>query len=134
MDLPWIEEDWSNFSSLEQKAKLDKWLKSDREKGFMLNQAPLMRCTLIKLDRDKYRFIWSHYHILMDGWCNGILLREVVAIYEALNQRNPIELEPPQPYRNYIVWLQEQDINQAEKYWQSSYQSIISINRFRKPR
>ncbi|MEL6929581.1 MAG: amino acid adenylation domain-containing protein, partial [Cyanobacteria bacterium J06600_6] len=119
-ELPWIEEDWSSLTESEQDNKLIAWLESDRTSGFALNQAPLMRCALFKLDRDKYRFVWSHHHILMDGWCNGILLQEVLAIYKSLERGENIYLEPTQPYRNYIAWLQEQEISKARAYWQIS--------------
>ena len=124
-ELPWIESDWSNLTELEQEVKLADWLKSDRVNGFVLSRAPLMRCALFKLDRDKYRFIWSHHHILMDGWCNGILLQEVLAIYKGLEKKENIYLEPPQLYRNYIVWLQEKETDKAKEYWQNSLSGFI---------
>ncbi|MEM8677143.1 MAG: amino acid adenylation domain-containing protein [Cyanobacteria bacterium P01_G01_bin.67] len=136
-ELPWIGEDWSNLTESEQEIKLESWLKSDRYKGFLLDQVPLMRCALFKLEQDKYRFIWSHHHILMDGWCNGILLQEVLAIYQALSQGKDLYLEPPQPYRNYIVWLQEQEVNQARTYWQnalSGFTETTSLSNKRRQR
>ena len=89
-----------------------------------------MRCALIKLDREKYRFVWSHHHILMDGWCNGILLQEVLAIYKGLERGENLYLEPTQPYRNYIAWLQEQEINKAYEYWQSTLSGFIEPTSF----
>ncbi|MEM8827934.1 MAG: amino acid adenylation domain-containing protein [Cyanobacteria bacterium P01_G01_bin.19] len=117
-ELPWVEEDWSDLTQQEQQIKLTDWLKSDRNRGFILSQAPLMRCALIQLAKNKYRFVWSHHHILMDGWCNGILLQEVLAIYKSLCHGESLYLEAPQAYKNYIVWLQEQEIEKAQEYWQ----------------
>ena len=129
-ELPWIEEDWSNLTESEEDIKLEAWLQSDRNTRFILEKAPLMRCALIKLDWDKYRFIWSHHHILMDGWCNGILLQEVLAIYKALERGKNLYLTPTQPYRNYIVWLQEQETNKAKEYWQNLLSGFVEPSLF----
>ncbi|NJM22258.1 MAG: hypothetical protein HC907_27885 [Richelia sp. SM1_7_0] len=76
--LPWIFDDWQNFSEIEQQQRLQNLLEIERSQGFVLDKAPLMRCTLIKLEADSYEFIWSHHHVLMDGWCLPIILKEVL--------------------------------------------------------
>ncbi|GFE67456.1 non-ribosomal peptide synthetase [Chroococcus sp. FPU101] len=120
VELPWIVEDWNS----EDEERLETFLLADRKRGFNLNEAPLMRCALIRVGKNAYRFVWSHHHLLMDGWCNGILLKEVLAFYEALLQNKTLTLIPPRPYRDYILWLQEQNLEKAETYWRQSLQSF----------
>ena len=67
VEIPWQQHDWRNLSATKQQEQLAAFLKGDREQGFELNQAPLMRCTLIQLADDTYQFIWSHHHLLIDG-------------------------------------------------------------------
>ena len=76
-------EDWSNE---EGKEELETWLAKDREKGFNLSQAPLMRWHLIRLAEDDYYFVWSKHHLILDGWSTALVLKEVVEIYESLCQ------------------------------------------------
>ncbi|MEM7061633.1 MAG: amino acid adenylation domain-containing protein [Cyanobacteria bacterium P01_B01_bin.77] len=112
VELPWLEADWQEFTAVQQAEKLETFLIRERVKGFQLDQAPLMRCALFTLGERQHRFVWSYHHLLMDGWCNGVLIKEVLAIYQGQGSSLPT----PRPYRTYIEWLQQQDQTQA--YWQ----------------
>ncbi|MEL6384543.1 MAG: condensation domain-containing protein, partial [Cyanobacteria bacterium J06626_18] len=118
--LPWIEANWQSLSEAEQAQRLNAFLQDDRAQGFQLNQAPLMRCALFQVGPEQHRFVWSHHHLLMDGWCNALLIKEVLAFYAAYRQGQPLSLRPPQPYREYILWLQQQDSQAAVTYWQAN--------------
>ncbi|MBG1263425.1 condensation domain-containing protein, partial [Nostoc commune] len=124
--LPWQELDWRNLEVAEQQTKLTAFLESDRTEGFDLQQPPLMRCTIIQLQADIYQFVWSHHHLLMDGWCNGILLKEVFTLYEAFCQQQDVLLPFPTAYRNYILWLQEQNQTEAEIYWRNNLKGFTA--------
>ncbi|MEA5517932.1 non-ribosomal peptide synthetase [Limnoraphis robusta] len=126
VNLPFIEEDWQNLTPNEQENKLQSFLTSEREKGFQLDQAPLMRCALFKVKESTYQFVWSHHHLLMDGWCNGLIIKEVLAFYEAFKQGQSLSLKPSRPYREYISWLQQQDISKAEKFWHENLKDFTS--------
>ena len=117
-ELPWVEADWQTLSEPEQVGKLAAFLQGDRAPGFRLDQAPLMRCALFQIGPKQHRFVWSHHHLLMDGWCNAVLIKEVLAFYTAQRQGQSLRLTPPLPYRDYIVWLQQQDQQAAQAYWQ----------------
>ncbi|MCY7949005.1 condensation domain-containing protein, partial [Bacillus atrophaeus] len=62
---------------------------------------------------------WSHHHILMDGWCLGIVLQEFMHFYQSIHSGNPISLEPVRPYSTYISWLADQDKEEAAAYWKT---------------
>ncbi|MCF4970659.1 amino acid adenylation domain-containing protein [Nostoc sp. CMAA1605] len=124
VDLPWEKLDWRNFAPDEQQQQLEEWLKSDRQKGFTLNQAPLMRFTIIQLGEQTHQFIWSHHHILFDGWSMQIVLKEVLALYEANQRGENLRLPGVRPYREYIEWLQQQDIEQAKNFWRKTLQGL----------
>ncbi len=120
MDLPWEKLDWRHSTADEQQQQLEDFLKCDRQKGFDLAQAPLMRFTVIQLGEQTYQFIWSHHHILFDGWSMQIVLKEVLAFYEVHQRGEHLRLQPVRPYREYIQWLQQQDIDQAKNFWQKT--------------
>jgi amino acid adenylation domain-containing protein len=109
--------DWRGASPTEQEARLEGFLQADRARGFDLSRAPLMRLALLRTAEDAYEFVWSHHHILLDGWSLPLLLREVFAFYEAFRQGQDLHLETPPPYRDYIRWLERQDIAEAEAFW-----------------
>jgi amino acid adenylation domain-containing protein/non-ribosomal peptide synthase protein (TIGR01720 family) len=117
--LPWEEEDWRGLSHTEQREKLEALLRADRERGFELTQAPLMRMTLLRLGESEWQFVWSFHHILLDGWCISLLLQEVFHFYEGYQQGDDVELGRARPYRDYIEWLAKQDLDAAESYWRN---------------
>ncbi len=126
VELPWVIYDWQNKDNQQQQAELEQFLKSDRALGFELEQVPLMRFTLIQLDQDNYQFIWSHHHLLLDGWSMQIVLQEVFDLYEANNRGESLQLKPCLPYREYISWLQQQDSSQAQEFWQKKLQGFAT--------
>lgn len=109
--------DWQNYPASEQKSKLLDLLRADISQGFNLAEPPLMRIYLIQTAIDTYNFVWSHHHLLLDGWSSPLLLKEVFSSYEAFSQGLPVNLGPAIPYRNYIAWLKQQSLQQAEATW-----------------
>lgn len=115
--LPWVTFDWRGLPESEQQERLEAFLEADREFGFDLSKAPLMRTALIRLGDEKYQFTWSYHHILMDGWSGTAVRNEVFAFYHAFCQGLELEIPRPRPYKDYIAWLQRQDLQTAEGFW-----------------
>jgi amino acid adenylation domain-containing protein len=124
--LPWREEDWRGVEPQAQQQKLTDLLIADRQQGFKLSQAPLMRLLLIRLSENVYHFTWSHHHILLDGWSVPIIFNEVITYYKAYCQNKNIYLESPRPYRDYIAWLKQQNLSQAEVFWRNLLQGFTA--------
>src|ERR1044072_732695 len=124
--VPIEKQDWTARPMPDQQQRLEICLKLDRQRGFNLSKAPLMRLTLIKrADRD-YQFIWAHHHILLDGWCTSIILNEVFSFYKAFHEGKDLRLQEPHPYRDYIAWLREQDQSQAEMFWRKELKGFTA--------
>ncbi|NER81453.1 MAG: amino acid adenylation domain-containing protein, partial [Leptolyngbya sp. SIO1D8] len=124
VDLPWDEQDWCQLSQQSQREQLETFLKVDQERGFNLSEAPLIRLAWIRLSEDTSRMVWSYHHLLLDGWSLSLVFKEVLSFYEALCQNQALNLKPPRPYRDYITWLQQQDLSQAEAFWRRSLEGI----------
>ncbi|HEY9830739.1 MAG TPA: amino acid adenylation domain-containing protein [Stenomitos sp.] len=120
VNLPWTNYDWRSLSSGEQEERLSAFLQTQRERGFELDKAPLMCCTLIQVADNTYQFVWSHHHLLMDGWCWPIVLKQVWAFYEAINRGENLYLDAPPPYLHYITWRRQQDREAAQEFWRST--------------
>ena len=115
--IPWEEQDLRGLSAIEQAAALHTFRQAEQTRGFVLSQAPLMRMALLRLSTDCYHFVWSHHHLLLDGWSFSLILDEVTAFYTALQQGYSFTLPQPRPYRDYIAWLQAQNVLEAEQFW-----------------
>ncbi|MEG4490502.1 amino acid adenylation domain-containing protein [Microcoleus sp. D3_18_C4] len=126
VQLPWEECDWQGLAPAAQQQQLETFLKSDRDRGFDMRQPPLMRMTLIKLAKDTYYFIWSHHHLLLDGWSNPTILTEVFDFYQAELNGEQLSLPRPRPYRDYIVWIQQQNLSEAESFWRQRLQGFTA--------
>lgn len=62
-----------------------------------------------------YMTLISH-HILYDGWSNGLILKEFFDIYSALCAGTPAPAALKGRYRQYIEWLNQQNIIQQKEY------------------
>ena len=52
------------------------YLEDDRQAGFDFAQAPLMRLALMRCAEDRWLFLWSHHHVLLDGWSGPLVLKD----------------------------------------------------------
>jgi amino acid adenylation domain-containing protein len=126
VELPWRQHDWQSLSTFDQERQYETFLREDREQGFALSKAPLMRLTLIQLTANAYHFIWSLHHLLLDGWSLSLLLKEVFQLYDALCAGRELHLEVYRPYRDYIAWLQQQDLSQEEVFWRQTLKGFTT--------
>jgi amino acid adenylation domain-containing protein/non-ribosomal peptide synthase protein (TIGR01720 family) len=120
--------DWQQLAPEQQHKQLQQFLESEQKRGFDLAQAPLMRLHLIQLGNETYQFIWSHHHLLLDGWSMPLVLKEVFDRYEAYCQGQSLIAhgQPAIAYREYIDWLQKQDADKARSYWQERLQGFTA--------
>lgn len=119
-------QDWTSLSEDEQQSRLNDLLDADRRLGFDLTVAPLMRLTLMRLGPNRTRLVWSHHHLLIDGWSRPMLLEEVFSLYKGLVQGVLPELEQRRPYRDFIAWLQQQPLGGAERFWRERLRGLTS--------
>ncbi|MCU0290224.1 MAG: condensation domain-containing protein, partial [Acidobacteria bacterium] len=59
------------------------------------------------------------HHILMDGWCTGIVNNDLFEIYTGYLENRSFRLPAAKPYRTYIQWLEKQDQDESARYWEN---------------
>src|SRR5207237_96978 len=123
--------DWCDLSLIDQQQQLQRLQNSQRQQGFDLNQAPLMRFFLIRVAQQRYYFLWNYHHILLDGWSLSNLFQEVVTLYQAYQQGQLPPLPPVRPYRDFIRWLAQQDCAAAIAFWKQQLQGFTTPTPFR---
>ncbi|QOS97403.1 amino acid adenylation domain-containing protein [Brevibacterium sp. JNUCC-42] len=126
---------FEDISHLDPKAVsqyVEDFKNEDREKGFDLSKDVLMRFTILKAGAESYHLIWSFHHILMDGWCMGIVLQDMFRIYQQHRKNMPITVESVPAYSEYIRWLEKQNVTKARDYWKNyleGYEELTGIIR-----
>jgi amino acid adenylation domain-containing protein/non-ribosomal peptide synthase protein (TIGR01720 family) len=119
-ELPWHEHDWRGLPAAEQDARFAQFRENDKAAGFDMAQAPLQRITLIRLDDDRWQMIWTHHHMLLDGWCAPLVYKEVIHAYQRLSRGAPVQLPDAPLYEGYIQWLQRRDAGESRAYWREA--------------
>jgi amino acid adenylation domain-containing protein/non-ribosomal peptide synthase protein (TIGR01720 family) len=100
--------------------------------AFDLAKGPLSRARLIHLDEERYLFLLTLHHIITDAWSMGVLIYDIVRLYNAHRQgrENPL---PPLPfqYKDYSAWQnrrkQSGEIKQQAAYWLKQFEGEIPI-------
>ncbi|UAA39976.1 amino acid adenylation domain-containing protein [Paraneptunicella aestuarii] len=141
VDLPWHVEDLSSLSDSEQQERIEAIRAADKAQGFNVEQAPLMRFSLLNLEQGKAQrqvFIWSHHHALLDGWSKPIVFGELTQIYgflsqwqedgKALNEATLADIEqvlkPHRPFSDYVDWLDKRSVKQGRAFWKDQLASV----------
>ncbi len=109
--------DWSNLTELEQEGRLHAWLVEDRARGFALADPPLQRLSLLRLGVDRSVLVWTHHHLILDGWSIPVVLREVLAHYDARRRNVSLALPAPRPFSDYVAWVKTRDLDRARQFW-----------------
>jgi non-ribosomal peptide synthase protein (TIGR01720 family) len=116
-DLPIKEYDLKGLEPAAQHDELNRLLIEDRNTGLALSRPPLMRAALINVAEDEHHFVWTCHHLLLDGWSAYLINKELFAFYDAFRNGHSLELEAPRSYREYLAWLKQQDLVEAEAFW-----------------
>jgi amino acid adenylation domain-containing protein/non-ribosomal peptide synthase protein (TIGR01720 family) len=116
--------DWSAEPQAQHEERLQTLLRKEREAGFdLLHEAPF-HLRLIRVGEGRYWFMMSNHHILIDAWCRGLLMSDFFEIYTALGEGREAQLPLAPRYRDYIGWLQRQDIAQSKHWWRANLQGF----------
>ncbi|WP_144569749.1 non-ribosomal peptide synthetase, partial [Bacillus pseudomycoides] len=120
------EVDWRALSVEEKEEKRKAFLASDRKQAFLFDEAPLMRVTVIQEAEEEYRVVWTHHHILLDGWSLPLVFNELLTVYQKRMNGEAVNLPKSSPYKKYIKWLKEQEQEQAEQFWREKLRGFTA--------
>jgi amino acid adenylation domain-containing protein/non-ribosomal peptide synthase protein (TIGR01720 family) len=110
---------WTQWTPVRREHELTRVLADDREQGLDLAESPLMRLTVITTSTDEILLVWTFHHVLLDGWSAAQVFAEACEQYASIVADRPPELPARRPFRDYIEWLSERDLGEAEEYWRA---------------
>ena len=78
---------------------------AEAERPFDLAAGPLLRTALVRLGAEEHVLLLDFHHAVYDGWSEGVLLRELPALYDAARAGTPSPLaEPTLQYADFAAW------------------------------
>ncbi|MFF0505034.1 amino acid adenylation domain-containing protein [Streptomyces fimicarius] len=115
VDIPWQDADLCGLDPDERDRRVLRLTDADRHTRFDLARPPLIRFTAIRLAPERHRLLFTHHHLLLDGWSTARVVQELFALYAA--DGTPAALPEVRPYRDYLAWAAAQDTTADERAW-----------------
>ncbi|HEX4937693.1 MAG TPA: condensation domain-containing protein, partial [Candidatus Kapabacteria bacterium] len=117
-------DDLTTLPSHERDAEARRRIEREIRTPFNLEQGPLLRAHLYKLDDNRYGLLVVMHHIVTDGWSMTIFVREIAALYaaERMGMNSPL---PPLDiqYGDFAQWqrhwLQGEMLERQLGYWRT---------------
>jgi natural product biosynthesis luciferase-like monooxygenase protein len=115
----------------EREAELGRLAGEEARAPFDLSRAPLFRATLFELGPADHALVLCNHHIVSDGWSRAVLVRELVALYEAFARGEPPRLPaPPIQYGDYATWqrlpAQAERADRHLAYWRDQLKAPLA--------
>ncbi|WP_276574997.1 non-ribosomal peptide synthetase [Pseudomonas tohonis] len=126
VEVPFARHDWRGRDDLA--TALDALATAELEQGFDLARAPLLRLALVQVGEGAWHLVYTHHHILMDGWSNSQLLGEVLQRYAGQQV-----VRQGGRYRDYIAWLAGRDPVASETFWRGQLAALDAPTRLAGP-
>ncbi|MCF6403560.1 amino acid adenylation domain-containing protein [Chitinophaga filiformis] len=111
-----------------QEQQLEELLSRETAVHFNLEQAPLIRVSLVQLAAEEYVLIHALHHIISDEWSMQVLIREVLELY---NDPALVLPELTFQYKDYAAWQATQlsgtNLKKHADYWLSQLQGELPV-------
>ncbi len=115
-----------SFSSLT--GDVDAIAEEDLKRGFDLQKDPLLRVTIVRGEKSYY--IQNVHHIILDGWSDILLERELFEVVEMLKRGETPDLPKRPSFGKYADWVRQQDKNAAEKYFAEEFRDFDGVTEY----
>ncbi|WP_145962247.1 condensation domain-containing protein, partial [Thermoflavimicrobium daqui] len=99
---------------------------------FNLEQGPLLRVRLLKLNHTDHVLVVVMHHIVSDGWSMSIFHRELSALYEARINHTQAQLSLlPIQYADFAAWqrkwLSSSELERQLRYWKERLDGLSQL-------
>ena len=128
VDVPWHVADLSRFDEEEAIRQIELFSDEDILLDFELDQAPLMRFAFFRLSPERVRFIWTHHHVILDGWSINVVLGEVLEAYQQLAEGSPVSETEEVPYQVFATHLASREKAEALTFWEKYLGGVQDAN------
>lgn len=114
--------DWTSVD--DTAGALAELLDTDRREDFDPLSPPLWRLYVIGEPGGRVRCVFSHHHLLLDGWSLTRLIDDVDSALRAVVAGRAPAPTPVRDVRDYLSWLLRQDDEAALAFWQAELDGV----------
>ncbi len=124
--------DLSSLTPPQRAAEIERLLIDEPRLPYDLKTEPGIRATLLHLGEKEHIFILMMHHLICDWSSEGVLWRELSALYSAARRSQPFVLPPlPIHHGDYAIWQQRQlDSDQLAEdlgYWERQLRAAPTL-------
>ena len=117
---------------IEREAEALQILNQEVQRPFKLEEGPLFRVKLVRLNQDERLLVVVIHHIIADGWSLEILMKEWGTLYKAFLQGQPSSLPKlPIQFADFAYWqkqwLQGEVLENQLAYWKQQLKGNIPV-------
>lgn len=115
-----------------RQATLDNMLTAAAVEPMDIEQGPLYLMRLYRLNAEHHALFFMFHHVIWDGWCFDLFLKEVGEFYAHFAQAAPLlQKELPIQYKDFSLWHREY-VNRPEatkqlSYWHEQLQAPLGV-------
>ncbi|WP_232832495.1 non-ribosomal peptide synthetase [Photorhabdus sp. CRCIA-P01] len=125
--------DISDIGKAGQEAWIEQAIQHEMTYRFDLAQDVMVRCHYISTSTEQGVLLFNMHHIASDGWSMGVLVKELVSLYQAYRQgrTNPLPALEIQ-YADYAVWQHsaegESQLAAGLEYWRQQLSDLPPVH------
>jgi len=109
--------DLSGFGDDERQARFQTLCEQEKAIGFSGAEPALYRMTLVRLDADRHRLLFTCHHSVFDGWSMSLVFNQLLHNVKRLRKGEALVSVAEADYGTYMAWLLKQDADQAVDAW-----------------
>jgi amino acid adenylation domain-containing protein len=123
-------QDLSRLSVEESEIEINQTRKKWIEQGFDLEKDLPIRIKQFDLAGDKQVILLAYHHIIMDGWCFNVIIKEIMSCYQALCNHVNYQWPPYTSFTKYLEWIEQLPRQDSILFWKNylkDYTTLTSI-------
>ncbi|MGW2090115.1 non-ribosomal peptide synthetase, partial [Streptomyces sp. NPDC001880] len=123
VELPWQEVDLRHLDdAAERERAYEDLLARDLRTNFDPARPPLLRMTLVRTGDEQCELVFTAHHVLFDGWSLPVLVQGLLRLHASYG--DAAALPRARGFREFLVWLAEQDQELAARAWERELEGI----------
>jgi amino acid adenylation domain-containing protein len=116
---------------IKNERELEEVLTKETNTPFDLENGPLIRVSVLRLDRNIHTIVLTLHHIIGDGWSLGMCMIDLSKFYSSIKSGKPVDLEPADSWMEYAneeeAYSKSKANEETENYWLNLFSGDLPV-------